>query len=387
MATIPNVQSNIQTIAQANTPFLANNGNPGTVYNMPNTGSYKAPMSSAMNQWALNPTGGSIYANNPFWLGGGAPVGPGGGSPFTVTPGSVLPPSIVIPGTTTPPVTTVTPPVIGPNAGVGGTNTGGGGAVVNYGGGVSNIGTSGSNFTHTVGGGGSLGNIANALGGSNISWQEVLDAFLPGDLYDAGSGTWDISNAVAEGLNYVIPFLGDAAQWATNNGYLGQTLQDMAFDESYKQFEARQANNVAESSARTQSVMDTRVAETAARRLKERMNQFTPNGAGWNPSFNSGFGMGAINPITGAVNNLGSSPFDGNSNQAGSTINDRMNNWGIGGTTGRDSRSGNSARSGVVAEGAGAQDMVAGMQLEQFLNGTSAQAKNAMDKMFKGKER
>lgn len=368
MAT-PTVQQFAQSVAQANSPFIANNGNPGTVYNMPGTGSYKPPMASALNQWALNPTPVSQYANNPFWLQTTQqPIGGMGG--FVVPPLTTIPGSVIPNNPTTPPTT---PPITTPNGG-----GGNGGSIVdpnyplngvgnNWSGGVgpSLIGTSGSNYTHTVGGGGgSLSNIVNTVGG-NFRWQDVLDAFLPGDLYDSESGTWDLTNAVAEALNYVVPGLGDAAQFAANNGLLGQTIQDLAFNESYRQFEARQRNNVNDAVGNAMNTMDQRVANTLASRLAARQNAFNPGGVGWNSGFNSGFGAGQISPITGQSGGLGSSPFDGGSNSSGSTINERMTNWGAGGIgagSGRDSRSGRSADSGTVATGQAAIDIASGLR-------------------------
>lgn len=365
-----NAQSFIQPLAQGNSPFTVNNGNPNTVYNqkptgmvnfIPQTGAYLAPQSDAMNNWAVNPVpmGG---VTTPFWQlpsGGGQPQGPR----LTVPPLTIDPSWVpTTPPTTTPPTTTppVTPPTGTPSGG-----GGGGGNLPNYGVGPSLVGTSGSNYTHTVGGGGggSLSNIVNSVGG-NFQWQELLDAFLPGDLYDAESGTWDITNSVAEALNYVIPGLGDAAQFAANNGLLGQTIQDLAFNESYRQFEARQRNNVNEAVGNAMNTMDQRVVDTMASRLAARQNAFNPGGAGWSPSFNTGYGVGQISPITGQPTGLGSSPFDGSGNSSGSTINDRMNNWGVGGAAsgGRDSRSGHSAGSGTVATGQAAIDIASGLR-------------------------
>lgn len=53
MATTP--QQYIQPVAQGASPFLANNGNPNTVYNIPQTGGYLPPQSDAYNNWAINP--------------------------------------------------------------------------------------------------------------------------------------------------------------------------------------------------------------------------------------------------------------------------------------------------------------------------------------------
>lgn len=347
MATLPNVQSNIQAIAQANSPFTANNGNPGTVYNMPNTGGYKAPMASALNQWALNPTGGSIYANNQFWTMPPAAGGAGQGPFFTLPPvGTTVtpPPSVIVNPPVVPP--TVTPPTTPPYT------VGGGGVVdpsiytqppANGGspaGGifnpgplgtvVSNRGTSGSNYTHTAPSTG-FGGLGNALGDSGITWQGVLGTVLGADLYDAASGKWDITNGAALALNQVFPGLGTAAQWAMNNGLLGQKLQDFAFDESYRQFEARQAQNVAQAGNDAAAHMTT--VTNNLMNLRNPSNAFGVGGLGWNSQFGAPTG------------GLGTSPFDSEYN---GTILDRMEGWANNAAPARDSRSGNSTGSGVV---------------------------------------
>lgn len=328
-----NAQSFIQPYAQGNSPFNANNGNPNTVYNqkptgmvnfIPQTGAYIAPQSDAMNNWAVNPVpmGG---ATTPFWQ---LPSGTGTsqGPRLTVPPLTVDPnwvPAVTPPPTTLPPGgtgTTTTPVVRGSTIAPTRTDTPWSPLGNRY----PNIPRNANYGTGTntpAAGDGSLGSIAAAVGGSNFHWQEVLDAFLPGDLYDAASGTWDLNNSVAEALNYFVPGLGDAAKWAQNNGLLGQTLQDMAFNESYKQFEARQRNNVANNTTETQNIMDQRVADTIARRAEQRANAFNPGGVGWNPAFS---GAGAP---------LGTTPFDGAGNPLGGDILTRMNNWNTGTVT------------------------------------------------------
>lgn len=352
-----NAQSFIQPLAQGNSPFTVNNGNPNTVYNqkptgmvnfIPQTGAYLAPQSDAMNNWAVNPVpmGG---VTTPFWQlpsGGGQPQGPR----LTVPPLTVDPNWVPTKPPTTPPPTT--PPVTPPGGGGGSSapNIGNGGGQGNFGPDLWAGGTTGG------GGGGKVpnGGFA-AIGGGlqNLSWQEVLDTLIGGDLYDSASGTWDITNSVAAALNQVFPGLGTAAQWAMNNGLLGQKLQDFAFNESYRQFEARQARNVQQVSNNVSNAMEQRAIETAQRRAAERANMFNPGGAGWNPNFN----VGPVSNITGGSTNLGSSPFD---NAYTGTINERMNNWGAGGT--QSSGGGRSVGGDTIAEGNAAISMAEGLQ-------------------------
>lgn len=350
-----NAQSFIQPYAQGNSPFTANNGNPNTVYNqkptgmvsfIPQTGGYLAPQSDAMNNWAINPTpmGG---ATTPFWQLPSTGLGGTGGPRLTVPQLTVDPNWVPVKPPTTPPTTTTPPP--------GGTYTptpggGGGSSTETYGPELWAGGTTGG------GGGGKApsGGFSGIGGGlQNLSWKEVLDTLIGGDLYDSASGTWDITNSVAAALNQVFPGLGTAAQWAMNNGLLGQRLQDFAFNESYRQFEARQANNVQEVTNTTNNVMEQRSIETAQRRAAERANMLNPGGAGWNPNFNAG----TVSPITGGSTNLGSSPFD---NPYNGTINDRMNNWGAGGTP--NSGGARSVGGNTIATGQAAIGMAEGLQ-------------------------
>ena len=81
-----------QTLAQGSSPFLANNGNPNTIYNTsPPQGGYLPPVSNAYDQWRINPL--STAAASPFGpiytapalpfpmpnFGGGTGGGTGGG--------------------------------------------------------------------------------------------------------------------------------------------------------------------------------------------------------------------------------------------------------------------------------------------------------------------
>lgn len=54
-----------QTLAQGSSPFLANNGNPNTIYNTaPPQGGYLPPVSNAYDQWRINPL--ATAAASPF---------------------------------------------------------------------------------------------------------------------------------------------------------------------------------------------------------------------------------------------------------------------------------------------------------------------------------
>jgi hypothetical protein len=218
----------------------------------------------------------------------------------------------------------VQPPANGGNATGGVFNPGPLGTV------VSNRGTSGSNYTHTAPSTG-FGGLSNALGDTNITWQGVLSTLLGGGLYDSASGKWDITNSVAAGLNQVFPGLGTAAQWLNSKGVLGQRLQDFAFDESYSQFEARQAQNLAQVGNDAAAHM-TNVTNNLMD-LRNPSNAFGVNGLGWNSQFGVPSG------------GLGTSPFD---NEYNGTILDRMEGWYNGAAPARDSRSGASTGSGVV---------------------------------------
>lgn len=372
MATTPNVQSFIQPIAQSNSPFLANNGNPGTVYNMPNTGSYKPPMASAQNQWALNPNA-SAYANNQFWLnaGAGTPAAGGGGSPFfTVPPLTTVPGGVIIPGTTTPPVTT--PPLGGGTAPVGG----GGGVdpgVYNpsnptgvFGGPAGSMtgpqlpGTSFNNYTQGAGnnagsginwsGGiqGILGSAWQALGGKpggGMDWQQALDLVLPGDMYNSETGRWNVGNSIIAAANAINPAIGALVQLAVDNGWAPAVLRQRIIDDGLAQANVDLRGTVSDLTAQTQAIMENRTNQTLANRAANTgANAFNNAIGAGSAGLNTGWGAGQLSPITGLpVGTLGSSPFDSAYN---GDILDRMAGWA--GAPARDGRSGTSTRSGVV---------------------------------------
>lgn len=253
MATVPNVQSNIQTIAQANSPFLANNGNPGTVYNMPNTGSYKPPMASALNQWALNPMESGAAAT-PFWQLPQQQPNAGGGNPFfvvppltTTTPPAIVQPPVVQPPVT-PPVTTVTPPtsIVSGTAGSGGaTGTGNRGELYNGLGGLP------ANFGNGAQGGGNRynggsGNTAFNLDnldrlGTNIGvlnengstdWRQVFDIitepWAQGNVWMSATDKWNPQNITELLANLALPGAGSLGMKLAEMGLLGEAAQGWA---------------------------------------------------------------------------------------------------------------------------------------------------------------
>ena len=256
-------QSFIQPYAQGNSPFTANNGNPNTMYNqkptgmvsfIPQTGAYLAPMSDAMNNWAVNPVpmGG---ATTPFWQlpSTGGPAGGGTTGPrLTVPPLTIDPNWVPVkpPGTTTPPTTT--PPTTKPPGTP--TGTGGvGGGLGSYGPDIWAGGTSGgaggprggSPFTNS-GGGINLGGIGNAIGEfvntvrtglgvgkEGFSFGQLIDAitepFMPGDYYNGQLQNGLNRAEVVKGvLNTVLPGGGTLAAYIASKipdnagGFLGK---------------------------------------------------------------------------------------------------------------------------------------------------------------------
>ena len=353
----PNVQSFIQPIAQGNTPFLANNGNPGTVYNMPGTGSYKPPMSSANNQWALNPSG-SAYANDQFWLTQPA-ANVGGGNPFfnnpglTTVPGSTIIPAppVVPPNTTTTTTTPTTGGVVNPDVYTG-VSPGTGSSVGNVfnpgplGTVVSNVGTSANNYTQGAGssagsginwsGGvqgilGSLGSALGMKGGGGMDWQQALDLVLPGDLYNSETGRWNTGNAITSAASAINPLLGAIVQFAVDKGVSPAWVKQAIINDGLAQFDVDLSKNVADITARLQGT------GTTTGIMENRTNQtFSDRGVGNNPFY-------------GQFQNDLRSGID----ETRATIDQLIGQYNF--APERDSRSGTSTGSGVVwsAEGGG----------------------------------
>lgn len=270
MATNPfNTQSFIQPIAQANTPFLANNGNPGTVYNIPATGGYVPPQSDANNNWAVNPLGNfvmpapaSAYANNRFWenLGGGTgtggprfviPPNTGGGTTPTPWPPGTQPPVTGDPPPTTPPGGTTTPPGSGGvdpdyplNNGPGGTWSPPGGVRPGNTTGGNNLSKPSTGPTSNIGQWLTTGQGGQLLGmnpDGTISWQQLVDLvsepWVQGNLYMSNTGQWNPQNIVRALANTVIPGAGNLLQTLGAKGIFGNTVKQWIIEGRFAEAE------------------------------------------------------------------------------------------------------------------------------------------------------
>lgn len=265
MATQQEIQSLLQSLTgmqsniQGALPFTSNNGNPNTVYNLsapnvkqfnPATGNLPA-MGDAAGNWAVPATGvGGIDPNLLALLQqlvvGRTPITP------TVPPLQLNPltPSNPGAGGTPPPV--APPPDqntinqvlkdLGDYGGGGGGGMGGGampgglygvGANTNFGtGGVSgNTGSSansGGFYSPATGLWGAAPGLANQLGmnaNGTMDWQQGLDLFLPGNLYNSQTHEWNqggIVGALAEqlfglpGISNIINKIGEKATTDAN---------------------------------------------------------------------------------------------------------------------------------------------------------------------------
>ena len=196
----------LQTTAQNNVPFSANNGNPYTIYNQtPQQGGYLPPVSNAYDQWRINPMQNQ----------GGIPPNIGGGFPMIRLPnfsggGGTLPVRPPISGTTIPPpIPNTVPPVItnpntggSPNGNMFTIGSGGwmanGPTVLGMGGDNGSLNTSYTNTGFGLFGsgyngmtsGGTSGTGSFGSGLSNINFGRtggnILDFFLPGDAVQGG---------------------------------------------------------------------------------------------------------------------------------------------------------------------------------------------------------
>ena len=202
---------NLQTTAQNNVPFSANNGNPYTIYNQtPQQGGYLPPVSNAYDQWRINPMqsyGGGMMNMGTGNMGGGSfplvnlPNLNGGGGTLPV-----LPPN---PNTGTPPVAPVTPPNVntgnGTNPNMYTIGSGGwmlnGPTVLGMGGDNGSLNTSytnagfglfGSGYNGMNTGTGGAG--SNPFSGMNLGGTlgNIADFFLPGDAYQTAG--WNLGN-------------------------------------------------------------------------------------------------------------------------------------------------------------------------------------------------
>lgn len=207
------LQSNIQGASQ----FTANNGNPGTVYNLaspnvrqfnPATGNLPA-MGDALGNWAV-PAGGTLDPNILAML----------QQLFTprTSVNMTVPPLTLNPLTPPAPVAPTQPPATGPqgggdvnlNDGPIGTGFGGqagaaiGSGSVGAGGGSGSLGSGGANasgnggfYSPATGIWGEAPGLANKLGfnqDGSMNWQQMLDLILPGNLYNSQIGQWNQGN-------------------------------------------------------------------------------------------------------------------------------------------------------------------------------------------------
>lgn len=277
MATSP---FNLATPDSVATPFLANNGNPNTVYNTAAT-----PMQSFGNQplmhnaAAVGATLPQPWASTPVFSPGSTVAPPSAqlhpGSAFAApaaqfwrnfsgaqrpvfdlstsgvtNPNDAWAPLIPeTPAVVTPPPATVTPPPLPAGGGIGGAEGNNGGRDGGLGGftfgGLRQDGTStvtdssGNTYTSrpiesiTNGLQGLVSQAASGLGfngrDGNFDFNQFVDAvsevLLPGDLYNANVGRWNGLNAATAVLNSVVPGLGRVAQWLIDKLPQGNPLR------------------------------------------------------------------------------------------------------------------------------------------------------------------
>lgn len=318
MATNP---FNVQAIAQANTPFLANNGNPGTVYNIPRTGGYVPPQADANNNWAVNPFSNmylpqfqSQYANNQFWNmpNTGTPTGPR----FTMTPftggGGVpwAPPPVVTPPPTTPPPTT--PPIVQPpqevpipwenEGGPGGGGLGGGSTGLDWvdlGSGLGNVDMGGTNNPNTqvitpglLESNPNLNNLLNMVTTTDgkPDWKQIIDMvsepWIQGNLYMENSGTWNAQNIVKSLANTLIPGVGSLLAFLADKGVFGQTIKTWFFE-----------GKVKEAMDKLQKDFDDNKSKLE-REAEERANAENPFNDGYTPGEGGGSASGDVGGIS-----------------------------------------------------------------------------------------
>lgn len=207
-------QRDVQQLIQSLVPGSVNNGNPNTVYNtgapsMDTNGNWFAsnlPDAASVNaltrgatpmpgQWVA-PTGSDTMLGGPMqmptlgtwtppsgWVPPSNPAGGGGGGgavqrPPTGTPFRPATGNPSRPGTRA----TMMPDPVGTfSPGIGS---------------FAPRGFDGLGFGGSVGSARGFGSTG---GGGDFAWQQILDAFIPGDAYLTGTGNWDMSN-IATGL-------------------------------------------------------------------------------------------------------------------------------------------------------------------------------------------
>lgn len=388
----------IQTTAQQNASNAANNGNPNTVYNTSTWGYGGPPVSNADGQFSSSTFSPAavLQAQNLNLGGWAAPQGttsdlsrlmpqlPAGG--VVTTPGwSSGGGNNGGGGTTTPPTTTppTSTPVTGGNGGAGVTDyplwNGPGGTWSPPGGikpgNVSNGGT-GSNWQGTsVGEWLTTGRGGQLLGmnpDGSISWQQVVDLvsepWVQGNLYMSNTGRWNAQNIVEALANTIIPGSGNLLETLASNGVFGEQVRQWAIE-----------GRLAE-------------AENTMIGMMEELEAFDradgTNYTGTNPYAGLQIGNPALDPFLSnitrgntAINNVlnGAATNDG-------WVENELAQWDTYQSrgSGRDNRSGRSAGSSTLAEGEAAQDLVNQWQINQWLQGSSAQARSAMERMFGG---
>lgn len=279
---------NLATVQPVGTPFLANNGNPNTVYNTSATPTQTAAMHNAAAVGAaLPPAWGtaaqqvatpfqsvampaqSAYAApaTQFWNNYSGQIRP----VFDLSLSGVTNPNPnwtpTTPATPTTPTNPFTPTV--PNAGgTGGSDTAGrelpGGETLVLSSGFT--GGTGSTATLRDSSGNSyssrpLGDVmsgmqsiidraASGLGfngrdgsfDANQFVDAITEVFMPGDLYNANVGKWNALNIAKSVLNTIVPGLGKLGEWlasklpassALRQWVMGQALQDEV-DQAYE---------------------------------------------------------------------------------------------------------------------------------------------------------
>lgn len=432
-----NAQQFIQPMAQANTPFLANNGNPNTVYNTPGTlfTNSPSPFPAPMPQnSAYNP------ADTQFWR------NPSGVQPMTFSfenaggvGDNVNPWTPPVTPPTTPPVgdppPPTAPPMTGPVPGTTNTlNPGTGGFNINtfnrltgtdpFGGWnpdsnrigtlLRNGGQAPANTDVSVPDGSpgwmqQLGDainsgfdgLAESLGfrDGRISVGQVLDWVLPGDLVDADTGRINWDEAAMTALNMISPGLGSMAEFLISNGVLGEQLQEWLVNMQLE----RQVDDAGRSITSLSNSLNSDLYDRITNQLTT-VNPQLRDIPFRNPTVTVGsWGTGNVGPdLTGwggnALTNMPDSPFNTSVNVGGvESQGIQWGDWlyadenspftGIGNSGGRGNTSGASVRSSTIAEGAAAQDMVGQWQLNSWLNGLADQAQRIGNATITGKGR
>lgn len=235
---------NLATPQPVGTPFLANNGNPNTVYNTAASPFAQQPVAQAGTQPLATPAANlttpftnavpaavpasqsPFYRNlsgiNPFTFNLGDVWGAGGAGWGTATPPTTPPATNppTTPGGTNPPATR--PPATEPGRGVDRIDLGNGGGSMTVPAGWTSVVIDRDNNRWAMPDvgtarnmlGDALRNIAEGFGangfdGGRFDWNQFVDAlsepFLPGNLYNQNVGSWNGLNVLEAVLNQVMP--------------------------------------------------------------------------------------------------------------------------------------------------------------------------------------